>query len=373
MADAVEFQRMVATLTQMGMDPAAAAGSAGLREDGDAAQRLIADLQNNDRTRNAGNRTRTMPTLMEPGMEGQPLAPGFFNLDDFGHMADEEPIITIPPYLDRMGQDAIDTVIDPIGKSFSNIGGMFGGDPAEAGPVQGPIWPGPLQGPNLPDGWRKPETTSSPGDGNGSSGNPVRVSNPEVQTGLPSETDTVSPNPLNRLQQFTQDRFGWDEDQRSDIARALMAGGFATMAGDSPYALENIGKGGIVGMDAYYEGKDERLERARQEDLDQMARERHNRTMANDAEGQIFEDLDRAQKLIQLGLDPADYGIDIGRLGIDDALVEEWSQEQMDDVQKLRAIRAALEADGIPPEQSLDAALAILGKRAPAEAGIGGL
>jgi hypothetical protein len=380
-----EGNTLLETLMYLGVDPELAQAAAGridmpkqphpgLQEDGEAAKRLIADLQNGDRTRNGGNRNRTAPVLMEPGSgfsEPTPLAPAPFRLEDFGHMADEESMITVPPYIDRMAGDAVDRFRNPIGKAIGDITGI-GGTRAEAGPLQGPFWPGPVQGPNVPDGWRKPEATSAPGEGRGASTNPARAPNPEAQAGLPSD-ENVSPNPLNRLQQFTQDRFAWDEDQRSDIARALMAGGFATMAGESPYAMENIGKGGLVGMDQYYEGKDDRLERARQEEIDQMARERHARTMANDAEGQIFEDLERAQNLIQLGLDPADYGIDIGRLGIDDAMVEEWSRQPMDDVQKLRAIRAALEADGMPPEQSLDAALAILGKRAPAEAGIGGL
>lgn len=43
--------------------------------------------------------------------------------------------------------------------------------------------------------------------------------------------------------------------QESNLNMALMQAGFSMMAGTSPYAFENIGKGAMVGVQAYAEGK----------------------------------------------------------------------------------------------------------------------
>lgn len=400
MADAAEYSRLVSALTGMGMDPEAAAAAvatgidpakpplpvvAGLSEDGDAARRTVAEIQNNDRTRNAGKRNRTdLPPLQGPGIDVSPLDMRIYNetqrsaYPETPFMRSEYTGDPIPDALPPIIGRSFKTAANPVGAAIdtiTGIGGFGGFDGADApAPAVEMTTGDPLAWSEdlLPPTFDRP-APAAPGAGTGSSGNPARAPNREVQAGLPSDEANVNPNPLNPFQQWTQDRFGWDEEKRGDIARAMMEGGLATMAGDSPYALQNIGAGGLAGMDAYYGAKDERYERARQEEIDRMARERHQRSMANDSEGQVFEDLERAKSLIAMGLDPSDFGIDISRLGIDDALVEEWGQEKMDDVQRLRAIRIALEADGIPPEQSLDAALAIMGKRAPEAAGIGDL
>ena len=94
----------------------------------------------------------------------------------------------------------------------------------------------------------------------------------EIETGDQTPQKTA---PLNWLQKFARDKLGMDEDQRADLARALMVGGFATMAGDSPYAMQNIGKGGLAGVEAYYGSKDQRRKEGLEEEALRMKRELH--------------------------------------------------------------------------------------------------
>jgi len=50
-------------------------------------------------------------------------------------------------------------------------------------------------------------------------------------------------------------RKGLEQDKRDATGEALMAAGFAMMAGTSPYALTNVGAGGIAGLKQYMTGK----------------------------------------------------------------------------------------------------------------------
>lgn len=50
-------------------------------------------------------------------------------------------------------------------------------------------------------------------------------------------------------------RKGLEQDKRDATGEALMAAGFAMMAGTSPYALTNVGTGGIAGLKQYMTGK----------------------------------------------------------------------------------------------------------------------
>lgn len=70
-----------------------------------------------------------------------------------------------------------------------------------------------------------------------------------IQNNQPSQDDRdISP-------QAFKARINQHETQKPDIWQALMAAGFATAAGTSPYALENIGKGGLEGLKNFQDQK----------------------------------------------------------------------------------------------------------------------
>jgi len=118
----------------------------------------------------------------------------------------------------------------------------------------------------------------------------------------------VKENPMNAVQRFAQDKLGWDEDKRADMSRALITGGLATMAGTSPYAMENIGKGGLMGVDAYYGAKDQRRDESLEDDAIAMQKELHEIKLAEGrrAAEKHGIDMKKMKKLEEAGIDPLD-------------------------------------------------------------------
>lgn len=124
-------------------------------------------------------------------------------------------------------------------------------------------------------------------EGSGSSG-PVRPrsrpaglvpsSNPEIPR---SGEQAAVEEDLNFLQEFARNKLGMDEGQRADLARALIMGGAAAMAGDSPYAMQNIGEGIMAGADEYYGAREERRTAGLEEEAMRMERELHQMNMQN--------------------------------------------------------------------------------------------
>lgn len=53
----------------------------------------------------------------------------------------------------------------------------------------------------------------------------------------------------------TNDKAWYEYGSNPDLGRALMAAGLATMSGESPYPLINVGRGGLKGMQTYYDAK----------------------------------------------------------------------------------------------------------------------
>jgi len=56
-------------------------------------------------------------------------------------------------------------------------------------------------------------------------------------------------------EQFAQDRSRIEGREKNAISDALIRAGLATMAGKSQFALQNIGEGGLQGLNAYQEGQ----------------------------------------------------------------------------------------------------------------------
>jgi len=56
-------------------------------------------------------------------------------------------------------------------------------------------------------------------------------------------------------EQFAQDRARIEGREKNAVSDALIRAGLATMAGKSQFALQNIGEGGLQGLNAYQEGQ----------------------------------------------------------------------------------------------------------------------
>jgi len=157
-----------------------------------------------------------------------------------------------------------------------------------------------------PPGSYKRPPAGRQGDGTGTEGNPSTTGAGVEKA--PVDTTPVKENPMNAVQRFAQDTLGWDEDKRSDMSRALITGGLATMAGTSPYAMENIGKGGLMGVDAYYGAKDQRRDESLEDDAIAMQKELHEIKLAEGrrAAEKHGIDMKKMKKLEEAGIDPLD-------------------------------------------------------------------
>jgi len=88
------------------------------------------------------------------------------------------------------------------------------------------------------------------------------------------------------------------EQEEQSTWMALMKAGMATMAGTSPYALSNIGKGGEAGL-ADYEAAQDRVEKARDKQLtiqQQLAQSKRAEDVAASTYGFNSEQADKAQR-----------------------------------------------------------------------------
>jgi hypothetical protein len=178
------------------------------------------------------------------------------------------------------------SVIDPVGDGLEWLGGQIDKTPVYTGaPEVEPYFgaEGEFADFDIDDFNTGPETSlfpkARPEREGGSSGKPTGAG---VES-APVDTTPVKPNKMNGLQRWTEEKFGWDEDKRSDIGRALLEGGLATMAGNSPDWAQNVGKGGLVGAQAYFDAGDERYERGLKEDALAMQKELHDLRMAEGA------------------------------------------------------------------------------------------
>jgi len=155
------------------------------------------------------------------------------------------------------------------------------------------------------ESYKKPPAPAQ-GEGTGTSGNPSTTGAGVEKA--PVDTTPVKENPMNAVQRFAQDKLGWDEDKRADMSRALITGGLATMAGDSPYAMQNIGMGGLAGVDAYYGAKDQRRDESLEDDAIAMQKELHEIRLAEGrrAAEKHGIDMKKMKKLEETGIDPLD-------------------------------------------------------------------
>lgn len=255
---------------------------AGLDEDG---RRAVAELQNMDETRNAGSRNRKIdrPSSeydaedlegVSTGSRGRVAGTEGLGLtaDPFGFntiRTDRDPgrrrDMSLP--MNRAPALAAEEMVLPDGTV------LFGEGPVDFDYSAAPTWVEDPRGGPLPDPEFKRPPPVSTGAGTGGTSNPGRQVNAELSPAAPA--DDVKPNPMNPVQSFFADKFGMDEDARSDLGRALLMGGLATMAGTSPYAMENIGKGGLVGAEAYFNAGDEREAGLLEQEQLAMEREMH--------------------------------------------------------------------------------------------------
>jgi len=78
-----------------------------------------------------------------------------------------------------------------------------------------------------------------------------------------AETETMAAPELAEIkesykpfaEQFAQDRSRIEGREKNAVSDALIRAGLATMAGKSQFALQNIGEGGLQGLNAYQEGQ----------------------------------------------------------------------------------------------------------------------
>jgi len=173
----------------------------------------------------------------------------------------------------------------------------------------------------------KKDPPAEVGGGTGGSGKPAGAGTAAV----PVDETPVKENPLNALQQFTQDKFGWDEDKRGDMSEALMSAGFAMMAGDSPDWAQNVGKGGLVGIEAYQGAKDQRRSEGLEEDALAMEKELHALRMAEGSRAAEKHEMAKAKasQLAAMGpeLDPRSPA---GKLYMDAMELAERSDEPVE-------------------------------------------
>ena len=98
---------------------------------------------------------------------------------------------------------------------------------------------------------------------------PGRGGSGKSPSGLKEDAEDAEKK-LNWIQRLARDKLGLDEEARKRLAEALITGGAVTMAGDSPNAFANIGKGIAAGVLTHSQAEKDDFERARQEAEDAM-------------------------------------------------------------------------------------------------------
>ena len=77
----------------------------------------------------------------------------------------------------------------------------------------------------------------------------------EAETMAKPELDEIKASYKPFAEQFAQDRSRIEGREKNAFSDALIRAGLATMAGKSQFAMQNIGEGGLQGLNAYQEGQ----------------------------------------------------------------------------------------------------------------------
>lgn len=284
----------------------------------DDIEAAIAGLQSADRTRGG----TAIPSPGEPGFiqVGDPNNPR--NTGELNGIATDNSVGDFwTPAIDNDSRDAF---VDAYAK-----GTTYPDDPyaSPAYPEMGMDTGVGLTEAIMPPSNLKKDPPAEVGGGTGGSGKPAGAGTAAV----PVDETPVKENPLNALQQFTQDKFGWDEDKRGDMSEALMSAGFAMMAGDSPDWAQNVGKGGLVGIEAYQGAKDQRRSEGLEEDALAMQKELHALRLAEGSRAAEKHEMAKAKasQLAAMGpeLDPRSPA---GKLYMDAMELAERSNEPVE-------------------------------------------
>jgi hypothetical protein len=77
----------------------------------------------------------------------------------------------------------------------------------------------------------------------------------EAETMAKPELEEIQKSYKPFAEQFAQDRSRIEGREKNAVSDALIRAGLATMAGKSQFAMQNIGEGGLQGLNAYQEGQ----------------------------------------------------------------------------------------------------------------------
>lgn len=275
--------------------------------------------------------------LMADGVYGGQMTPDMPSMYDAGdsmgegdvygendNLNDPNNIPSIRKFLIEGDDTANPRGQDPIADGVGGTSGGFGGSGLNSGdlnPDRSYALAEPYQ-PNVDEFSRAipTEGTMASGRGTGSVGPTTSERAPEGGNGPVgdfkgskglAEDAADAEQELNWINRQMRDRFGMDEDQRSDFSRALIAGG-ATLANAPGSFLQGFTQAGVSGMEAYDAAGDKRnaaLSASEQKEYDRLQdsldRQRQQRedqrVAANDARDASMDGLRLAKLQAEIG------------------------------------------------------------------------